>query len=264
MSFVKVLLCLLLLVPSQERFERVGVIKGGYSEIHADSMGSLYVITKEQNLCKLSSEGDTLYTFEDKGFLVSHVDPSNPMKLLVYDNSQNTVRFLDKTLTPINSTIRLDDLNIPTSNVVSSSRDNLFWVFDDNVQELKKYNRNLQEVANSGSLTSIIGNSIQPISMPESEAKVYVLESLQGVFQFDHLGTYLFNFKKIQAKKIIAMGSKIVFLKNKELYLYDTVLLDEQKIELNDSISVLDFAISKNNIFIMTEQNVQIFRTFRK
>ena len=255
------LLCLLLLVPSQERFELVGVIKGSYSRIHADNMGYLYVITKEQNLCKLSSAGDTLYTFEDKGFLVSHVDPSNPMKLLVYDNSQNTVKFLDKTLSPINSPILLDDLNIPATNVVSSSRDNLFWVFDDNVQELKKYNRNLKEVANSGSLTSITGKNIQPISLQESNAKVYVLDSLQGVFQFDHLGTYLFNFKKIKAKKIIAMGSKIVFLKDKELYLYDTVLLEEQKVELKDSVSVLDFAISKNNIFIMTEQNVQVFRT---
>ena len=83
MSFVKMLLCLLLLVPSQERFELIGVIEGAYSEIHADSMGYLYALTKEQNLCKLSSAGDTLYTFEDKGFLVSHVDPSNPMKLLV-------------------------------------------------------------------------------------------------------------------------------------------------------------------------------------
>jgi hypothetical protein len=260
MSLIKVFLCLLLLAPAQERFELVSTMKGSYSKIFADSMSNCYVITDEQNLCKLSSAGDTLYTFEDKSFLVSHLDASNPLKLLVYDHSQNTIKFLDKTLTPINSPIRLDDLDIPVSNAVSSSRDNLFWVFDDNTQELKKYSRALKEVANSGSITAITGKNIQPTYMVESEAKIYLLDTVQGVFQFDHLGTYLFHFKKIRSKKIIAMGDKIIFLKDKELYLYDTVLLDEQKIELNDSISALDFAISKNNIFIMTEQNVQVFR----
>jgi hypothetical protein len=262
MTFFKLVMCLLLLMPNQERFELVNTIKGEYAKIQADNSGNCYLITNEQNLCKLSSEGDTLYTFEDKSFFVSHVDASNPLKLLVYDNSQNTIKFLDKTLTPINSTIRIDDLNIPTSNAVCASRDNLFWVFDDNNQELKKYGRQLQEVANSGNITALTGKNIQPISVQESESKVYLLDSLQGVFQFDHLGTYLFHFKKIRAKKIIAMGHKIVFLKDKELYLYDTVLLDEQKIQLNDTISVLDFSISKNNIFIMTKEDIRVY-TYR-
>jgi hypothetical protein len=263
-SIYNVFLFLLLLAVNQEGLERVHTFDGSYSQIQADSMGNCYVVTKDQNLCKLSSIGDTLYTFEDKSFLVSHVDVSNPLKLLVYDNNQNTIKFLDKTLTPIINPISLDDLNIPISNAVSSSRDNLFWVFDDSAQELKKYNRKIQEVTNSGNLTAITGKNIQPVSMHEADAKVYLLDTVHGVFQFDHLGTYLFNFKKIKAKKIIAIGSKIIFLKDKELYLYDTILLDEQKIELNDSISVLDFAIGKNKIYIMTEQNVQVFSTVIK
>jgi len=264
MSMIKFVLCLLLIIPAQERFELVNTIEGKYTQIEADRMGDCYVVTNEQNLHKLSSVGDTLYTFEDKSFLVSHVDVSNPLKVLVYANSQNTIKFLDKTLTPINDVIRLDDLDIAVSNAVSSSRDNLFWVFDDNSQELKKYNRQMQEVANSGNLIALTGKNIQPTSLVEADGRVYVLDPLQGVFQFDHLGTYLFNFKKIQAKKIIVMGSKIVFLKDKELYLYDTVLLDEQKIALNDSILVKDFAVTKNKIFIMTEQNVQVFRAVVK
>lgn len=260
MSLIKVFLCLLLLAPAQERFELVSTMKGSYSKIFADSMSNCYVITDEQNLCKLSSAGDTLYTFEDKSFLVSHVDASNPLKLLVYDNSQNTIKFLDKTLTPINSPIRLDDLDIPVSNAVSSSRDNLFWVFDDNTQELKKYSRALKEVANSGSITAITGKNIQPTYMVESEAKIYLLDTVQGVFQFDHLGTYLFHFKKIKAEKIVVIGDKIIFLKNNELYLYDTVLLDIDKFPINGVDEILDFSISGNSLYIVTEVAILVYR----
>jgi hypothetical protein len=260
MSLIKVFLCLLLLAPAQERFELVSTMKGSYSKIFADSMSNCYVITDEQNLCKLSSAGDTLYTFEDKSFLVSHVDASNPLKLLVYDNSQNTIKFLDKTLTPINNPIRLDDIDIPVSNAVCSSRDNLFWVFDDNTQELKKYSRALKEVANSGSITAITGKNIQPTYMVESAAKMYLLDTVQGVFQFDHLGTYLFHFKKIKAEKIVVIGDKIIFLKNNELYLYDTVLLDIDKFPINGVDEILDFSISGNSLYIVTEVAILVYR----
>ena len=248
---------------SQEKFELAHVINTSFSSIEADKMGFCYVTTEQQNLLKLSSKGDTLYSFEDKSFLVSHVDASNPLKVLVYDRNQNTIKFLDKTLTPINSPISLDDLQIPVSNAVASSRDNLFWVFDDNVQELKKYSRHMKEVANSGNITALTGKNIQPTAMCESNANVYLLDTVQGVFQFDYLGTFLFHFKKIRAEKIKVMGTKILYLKNKELHLYDTILLDEQKIDLNEPIAVLDFAVGKNSIFVLTVKGIRVHRVVK-
>lgn len=258
-NFFKLLFCLLLLTPGKKGLQVDKIINADFHEIQADAMGNCYAISDARNLYKLSEEGDTLFTFEDKSFLVSHVDASNPLKVLVYASSQNTIKFLDKTLTPINDPIQIDDLGIPVSNAVATSRDNLFWIFDDSSQELKKYNRSMKEVANSGSLTALTGKNIQPFSMLEAEGKVYVVDSLQGVFQFDHLGTYLFNFKNIHAKKISVMGTKIVFLKDNELYLYDTILLEEQKISLSDSLSAIDFAISRKKMFIMTKENIQVF-----
>lgn len=253
--------CFVLSVSPQESLKKTREIQGVFESIYSDNIQYIYAVNDQNNLIKLDFKGDTLYTFEDKSFPVYHVDPLNALKVLIYDTRQNIAAFLDKTLAPINNPIRFDDLGIPITTAVCSSRDNRFWVFDENKQELKKYDQNSQEVSNSGNMTLVTGKNIQPIFLKEENSRVYLLDSVQGVFQFDHLGTFLFNFKKIQAQKIVVRGDKIIFLKNKELYLYDMILLEMSKVTLPKAVLVKDFTISKQNLFVLTEQNIQIYRS---
>lgn len=261
---VQTLTLLLFLLFSQQeqvQFTKALEISGEFIQLSSDNMGGIYVINKKHNLLKLNGQGDTLYTYEDKSFPVYFCDPSNGLKILIFNEKQNTLNFLDKTLTPINQAILLDRFSIPITNAISSSRDNLFWVFDENNQTLRKYDHLSNEMANSGNLVAITGQSIQPIYLREQDAKVYAVDSVKGVFQFDHLGTFLFNFREVRAEKIAISGNKMVFLKSKELYIYDTFLMETKKLELEGHPKVLDFALDKTAIVILTEQSVQVFRS---
>lgn len=256
--------CFTMSLAPADTLEMINEIPGEFTEITCDNMGFLYALNSKNNVLKFNLSGDTLYTFEDKSFPVDHVDAFSGLKVLVYNSQQNIVAFLDKTLSFINAPIQLDNLNIPISYAVAASRDNNFWVFDEAAQELKKYDQNSKELNNSGNLTLVAGKTIQPTYLKEKNSKVYLLDSIQGVFQFDHLGTFIFQFKKITANKIEIKGDKIIFLKDKELYLYDTILLESQKIDLGNVVAVKDFTLSNRNLLVLTEQNIQVYRSALK
>ena len=236
-------------------------ITGNFKAVYSDNLDNLFAINQKNNLVKLNLEGNVLFTFEDKSFPIQHADVSNPLRIIVYNQLQNSILFLDKTLSPFAERIQVDQLDVPYTNCVAASRDNNFWVFDDSKQSLKKFNQQSQEISNSGNLTSVAGMSFQPIQLIENENKVYALDSINGVFQFDYLGTFLFNFKEIKGSKISIKGSNIFYLQNNQLFKYDTILMEKQKIILPESLIIKDFALSQKKLFILTEQNLHIFRS---
>lgn len=232
-----------------------------FKKVFIDNLDFIYGLNDKNNLLKLDHTGKTLYSFEDKSFPVYHANVSNPLRILLYNQQQNCLLFADKTLSPFTERIHLDRLQIPYTQSVSTSRDNNFWVFDNTQQSLNKYNQHSELISTTGNLISAIEKNIQPIELLEAGDKVYALDSILGVFQFDYLGTYLFNFKEIQASKIDVVGKNIVFLKDNQLYIYDTILMEKQKIILPENPKVLDFALGQKKLLILTEQKLLIYRS---
>ena len=249
---------------SAAQYELKKKIEGKFEQVSSDNLGHIYLVNEKHNLLKMSLSGDTLFTFEDKAFPVYFCDASNCLKVLVINEKQNILQFLDKTLTPLGGPLLIDQLSIPLVSALGISRDNLFWIFDQNTQELKKFDVHSTQIFNSGSVIALTGFNIQPHYLREQQAKVYLVDSLQGVFQFDHLGTYLYHFQSVKAKKIAVRGDKMVFLKGQELYIYDTFLMETQKLQLNGAEGIKDFALDKSEIVVLTEKSVLIFRSEQK
>ena len=249
---------------SAAQYELKKKIEGKFEQVSSDNLGHIYLVNEKHNLLKMSLSGDTLFTFEDKAFPVYFCDASNGLKVLVFNEKQNNLQFLDKTLTPLGGPLLIDQLSIPLVSALGISRDNLFWIFDQNTQELKKFDVHSTQIFNSGSVIALTGFNIQPHYLREQQAKVYLVDSLQGVFQFDHLGTYLYHFQSVKAKKIAVRGDKMVFLKGQELYIYDTFLMETQKLQLNGAEGIKDFALDKSEIVVLTEKSVLIFRSEQK
>ena len=246
---------------TQGQFVLKKQIEGRFLQLSSDNLGHIYLVDTKRNLLKLNLSGDTLFTYEDKAFPVYFCDASNGLKVLVFNEKQNNVQFLDKTLTPLGAHLRIDELFIPLASALGISRDNLFWIFDENKQELRKFDAHSIQLVNSGSLIALTGQNIQPHYLREQQAKVYLVDSLKGVFQFDHLGMYLFHYKGVKAQKIAVRGDKMVFLKGQELYIYDTFLMETQKLSFDGVKGIKDFALDKNEIILLTEQNIMIFRS---
>ena len=240
-------------------FVQTDVLYGDFKSVYSDNFGALYCIGKKDGVIKLGEKMDTSFTFENQSFAVSHIDVSNPLKILIYNSHQNIVQYLDRTLSDMSGVIRLDDVNISAVNTVASSRDNTFWVFDQNNQELKKLTIAGKEVNNSGSMLSIAGKSIEPCFLKENNLRVYLVDSIQGIFQFDHLGSFLFHFKKIQTKKIVVKGDQIMFLTAGKIHVLNTIFLEQSVLELPVQENILDFSITKKSIFILLKGKILKF-----
>jgi len=253
------LISFLLSAVTPSSFLQSDVHYGEFKSIYSDNFGVLYCIGQKDGVIKLGEKMDTSFTFENQSFAVSHIDVSNPLKILVYNNYQNIVQYLDRTLSDMSGVIRLDDVNISSVNSVAASRDNTFWVFDQNNQELKKLTVSGVEVDSSGSMLSIAGKNIDPCFLKESNSRVYLVDSVQGVFQFDHLGSFLFHFKTIQTKKIVVKGDQIMFLTGGKVRVLNTILLEQNVLELPVQENILDFAVSKNSIFVLLEDRILKF-----
>lgn len=252
------LILLMLSVTQNNSFELQKSIEGNFSSVKLDEVGNVYLINAKKNLVKLNDNLDSLYTFESKSMEVDVVAPQNSLKTLIHNRNLNTVLFLDKTLTPTSGEVELDAVNLPLVKAIGVSRDNNIWVFDDNEQELKKYNSSLEQVYSSGNLMNITGESWYPYSLVENEDKVYASDSTQGILEFDLYGSFLRVIPYKIKGSFYVVDNNLLYLKSDSLVVKDLLLKDEKKVGLPIR-GITDFAYSKDRIYLLSKEKLHIY-----
>ena len=226
-------------------------------KMYINERNQLYFINKQSIVISTDLQGNELFTFEDKTHEITAIDASNPMRILAHSNTFNTLAFLDQTLTPINDKIQLDLLNIPFTKAFGASRDNNFWIFDEQEQTLNKIDQNGKIKSVSQKMYLLTDETFNPDLLIERNNLVYLHDKNKGVLCFDFMGTYKFWYKNIQGDKIEIVNQQIIYLQNKQLFSLDTQLMETKKINLPlDSID--DFCINKNKLVLLQGKKVFI------
>ena len=164
-------------------------IGGDLSGFTVDNLGNIYVLSKANQLKKLSPNGDSLAVFNDvrRFGKVSFVDVTNPLKIVVYYREFTMIIELDRFLNIIN-TIDLRKLNILQARAVGLSYDNNVWVYDELDAKLKR-------IADDGSLADqttdfrlLFDSAPDPSVLRDQGGYVYLYDTTKGVYIFDHYG----------------------------------------------------------------------------
>ena len=103
-------------------FKLTGKLEGSYTDFNVDNLGNYYLLSKNNQLKKLSSKGDSVGVFNDVrryGKLYS-MDVTNPLKCLLYYRNFSTVVVLDRFLNTVN-TIDLRKQNIYQVKAIAQS-----------------------------------------------------------------------------------------------------------------------------------------------
>lgn len=240
-------------------FEFEKSIKGSYSSVKLDELGNVYLLNAEHHVVKLNSALDSLFTFESKSMEVDVIAPQNALKSLVHSQRLNSILFLDKTLTPTTAEIELDNVGLPLVKAIGVSRDNNIWIFDDNEQELKKFNANLEEIYSSGNLLNLTGDAWYPYYLVENEDKVYVADSTKGVLEFDLYGSYLRSISTKIEGSFYIVNQSLLYLENDSLMIQDMLLKDIKKVKLPIT-GITDFVYSKERIYLLSKEMLHIYR----
>src|SRR6202012_4840522 len=109
------------------------------ADFAVDNLGNIYLLSKDNQLKKLSPEGDSLAVFNDvrRYGKISSIDVTNPLKILVYYREFTTILALDRYLNMINI-IDLRNLGILQARAVGLAYDNNIWVYDELDAKLKR------------------------------------------------------------------------------------------------------------------------------
>lgn len=233
--------------------------EGVFKSVDVDEFGGVYLVSETKVLMKLDSALDTLYSFESKNIEVDYAATQNPLKILVFNKSLNSIVFLDKTLSASSEEFSLDELGLPSVKAVGMSRDNNVWVYDDNMQELKKFNTQLEQISTSGNVLNLSGVSSFPFLLKEQVGRVYAADSVNGVLEFDFFGSYLRTINAKVKGDFYVVENNLLFLDQDSLVVQDMLLSDQKKIGFPVQ-GITDFAYSKDCIFLLTKEKLHIYR----
>ena len=228
--------------------------------LSTDYLQNAYVITSKNSLAKIDSTGSILFTYNQNRYgQLKFVDATNPLKLILSYPDYGTVVMLDNTLSEV-GIISLKPLGIGDYHALCfSSRDNNFWVFDENVFKLKKIDRNGNVILESSDMFQQLGFAIHPVYMQEENQLLFLSDTSLGILVFDVYGVYYSTLPFKNILKFQVRDDEIFFREENQLHFYQLNTLAEKKIRLPDSTGILDARMESNRLYLLSDSLLKIY-----
>jgi len=223
------------------------VINGKYTQLNVDKLGNVYLLNDKNEIFKYDQNYKLLFknSFNTRGE-ISHVDVSNPQKLLVYFSDFQFILFLDNTLSEIKD-LNLENLSFWNVQAVGQSVDNLIWIYDPVNHKLIKINDSgVTQLSSNELFSDVIEGNVPPKIISRSD-RVYLYTD-QEIMVFNIFGELL-KTHMIDNNGIQFLESHLIYNTGKELKARKTKLItmvdsDPSIIETQEDI--LDFYLDKS------------------
>lgn len=230
--------------------------------VRCDKLGNIY-----------TSNGTIIYKYNTKGELlcsfshltngkISSIDPYNPMKILVFSRDFLHITFLDTYLSPLNTISGLlSDYNLYQPTLVCASHDNGFWVYDEVVEQLFRFDFQGKKSNESLAFSQIATEKIMPNQIQETESGYIIVNDINyGLLVFDQFGTYIKTIPIPQIRHFDTFGNLIVYTSGNKLIALDISNLHQQSVDLLQN-DVQNFAIQDNIIVCLNNDgNVSVYK----
>jgi hypothetical protein len=230
----------------------------GVTFLTTDQLGNAFVVVENQ-LLEFNSKGKPVANFSrnDLGALL-YVDASNPMKILLFYPDFAKAIILDSKLSP-QSVISFRELKINQPLTVCSSKENGYWVYDREDDQLKKIDPSLQIIQQSGNLTQLIGYQLQPGRMVEENGLVYINNPTSGVLVFDRYGNYFKTIPYQNLSNFQVIEKDILFINKNKLFRFDSKSLSESEILLPKHDSILSIRLEQHELYLLTSDSLNFY-----
>jgi hypothetical protein len=195
-------------------------LPGKFNQFRVDELGSVYVFTSTGQIKKYNANLDSLAVFNDVkryGQLYS-IHAENPLRTILFFKNFNTVVLLDRMMQMVQK-IDLRKLNLFQVNAIAPSYDNRLWVFDQQNFKIKKINFDGSLVFESTDLRLVFDAAIHPFKMIEHQGSLYLLDSLNGVYQFDYYGGFKKKFSYPHTLDIESWGNALIGIEKDRIWL---------------------------------------------
>jgi hypothetical protein len=208
-----------------------------------DNLGSRYVITADGQLRKYSPNGDSVAAYNEvkRYGVLSSVDVTNPLKILLFYKDFMTVVALDRFLGHL-FTSDLRQAQIFQASTVAAAYDNNFWVYDEQNAQLKRIGDQGQPVMSTDDLRQVFGESITPEEIVDQGGLVYLNDTARGIYVFDYYGGFKVKLSFPGVTGLRVFGKKIYGFMHGQLFSYEPGTLQEEHLPLPFVLSEADRA----------------------
>ncbi|MGZ4034709.1 MAG: hypothetical protein ACXVDT_15555 [Bacteroidia bacterium] len=259
---MKQLLYILLFISStcfsQSKFTLIKNIDAESDYFTSDNQGNTYAV-KGNELTKYDKTGKLLYKYSDKNFgNISFVDASNMLRILVFYKDFLQVVLLDNTLSITGDPINLETIGFQQTQLVSSSHNNGFWLYDQQNFELIRFDQNLTKTQQTGNLTAVLNIDLQPDFLLEYDNKVYLNNPSTGILIFDVYGTYYKTVPVKNAACIQPIGDWIYYMEKDKVKAYNIKTEEEKEFNM-PATKFNNFRIELGILMLRTPASISLY-----
>lgn len=220
-------------------------------------MGHVFAVLPDQSILKYR-DSTLLVSVNHRLYGPLHsIDASNPFEIYLFYKDAGVVLITDNQLS-VRNVINLNaTLIIPAA--IARSYDNGLWIFDISDQQLKKYDKQLRLMHESGNVLRF-SQSLQDITCIEDlEFSVFMFDKSGRLEEFDIFANHIRTLTPKGSSIGQIAGKSWYYRKGDALYRYRLdsfaeTLLCHPDIEKFDA-----FRIQANRLFLKSESGIQVF-----
>ena len=188
---------------------------------------------------------------------IENIDVSNPMKPLVFFEAQQSILFLDNTLTPYQASQQLSSLGVSYgTEICYSNQPDRFWVYDQDNSRLLLFKNDGRKHLETENLMGLL--DIQsPVQLLEKNNLLYLVDEFHGIFIFDMYGTFVDFIDLPEVQWIQAGENNLYFVKDKKLWSFNR---KTAQFFSTDEVPVTSpyFQYSKNRFYLIQDKTIRI------
>lgn len=227
--------------------------------VSTDEIGNVYIVYEDNSLVQYSEKGDSITNFRSiQNGRLKYIDTRDPLKLLLFYPDHSKIVVLDRMLS-LKTEIDLRQLQIFQVGAVSMAMDGNIWVYDVNNVQLIKIDERSNIINRSEDLRSAIRSFPEPVSLEESERKVYLLDPGLGVYVFDQFATFLNLIELPNVVQLQVYGDRLIYTANGKLVNFNPVNGEERSIDLPQDTDFVQAKIDKDKLYFLYKNKLSTY-----
>lgn len=237
-------------------------IPGSFIDFEVDNLGNMYVLSKDSRLKKINDAGDSLAVFNDvrRYGKISYIDVTNPLKILLYFQEYGTIVMLDRFLNNINS-IDLRKFNLFQVKSIGLAYDNNVWIYDELEGKLKKIADDGSLISETTDIRQLTDSVPDPDLLMDQGGLVYLYDSLQGVFIFDHYGGFQKFLPLRNWQHFTVIDNTILGWEGHYFLKYTEKTGEEAKQEIPAyCLPAIKIVVRPDNIYVLKTDGIYVFK----
>lgn len=251
--------CVVVSGNGQIKFELIDAFSTTTKDFTTDHLNRIYLIDNNQ-IFKLNHAGDTLYVYSNKTLgNINCLDVNNTLRPILFFKENARIVVTDNTLSAQQNSYSLEDLDLYQAQLIATSLvDNGIWIYDQELFQLIKVNKEFERIYESGNLEQVLQkDNLNPSQILEHKDMVYMV-CLKGILVFDIYGSYIKTIPLLNVGEIQIEDNIMYYQKEGNYYGYGLIDFEEVKVELPfDTFEKI--RLEKDRLIVLSKNKISIY-----